>query len=153
MSMTVKQLADSLGVSKTAIRKRITANFRANYVETTANGVLIVNDEGCKLIAETLQTTENGLRKPPQPIAETTENPEIKLLETTIATLQQQLAVKDNQIAALNEQLISVSQSLQDTSSALAAAQALHAGTMQQIAEQANSEHKSFWKRIFKKDK
>lgn len=171
MSMTVKQLADSLGVTKTAIRKRFTEDFRANHVQTTANGVIIISDEGCKLIAETLQTTANQI---PQ-IAETvTENTENSLLQTTIAVLREQLSEKDKQITALTsalttsqEQVKQLTESLHDTTAALTAAQALHAGTIQQqlTEQQASSESVSedvpvpepeqerqgFWQRIFKR--
>ena len=74
MSMTVKQLADSLGVTKTAIRKRFTEDFRANHLQTTANGVIIISDEGCKLIAETLQTTANQIPQTAETVTENTEN-------------------------------------------------------------------------------
>lgn len=172
MSMTVKQLADSLGVTKTAIRKRFTEDFRANHVQTTANGVIIISDEGCKLIAETLQTTANQI---PQTAETVTENAENSLLQTTIAVLREQLSEKDKQIAALTsalttsqEQVKQLTESLHDTTTALAAAQALHAGTIkQQLTEQqANSEsvsedvphepeqeRKGLWKRIFRRDK
>ena len=156
MSMTVKQLADSLGVTKTAIRKRFTEDFRANHLQTTANGVIIISDEGCKLIAETLQTTANQI---PQTAETVTENPENSLLETTIAVLREQLAVKDSQIAAQQEQIKTLTQSLHDTTAALTAAQALHAGTIQQqlTEQQASSEgqpepeQRSIWQRIFKR--
>lgn len=168
MSMTVKQLADSLGVTKTAIRKRFTEDFRANHVQTTANGVIIISDEGCKLIAETLQTTANQI---PQTAETVTESPENSLLETTIAVLREQLAEKDKQIAALTsalttsqEQVKQLTDSLHDTTAALTAAQALHAGTIQQqlsdkqersesVSEDVpeQQEQKGFWARIFRK--
>lgn len=167
MSMTVKQLADSLGVTKTAIRKRFTEDFRANYLQTTANGVIIISDEGCKLIAETLQTTANQMPETAETVTENTEN---SLLETTIAVLREQLAEKDKQIAALTsalatsqEQVKQLTDSLRDTTTALTAAQALHAGTIQQqLTEQQAScegqpedvpqqERKGFFKRFFKR--
>lgn len=38
MSKTIKELADEFGVSKTAIRKKLTEEFRSKWVETsTAN--------------------------------------------------------------------------------------------------------------------
>lgn len=153
MSMTVKQLADSLGVTKTAIRKRFTDEFRANHLQTLENGVLVIDDDGCKLIAETLQSPTNyipeSMKTPSESVAETTTTAETALLETlqtTIEMMQQQLAAKDAQIAAKDEQLSMLGKSLQDTTAALSAAQdalqsttaaltaaqALHAGTIQQ---------------------
>lgn len=167
MSMTVKQLADSLGVTKTAIRKRFTEDFRANHLQTTANGVIIISDEGCKLIAETLQTTANQI---PQTAETVTENTENSLLQTTIAVLREQLSEKDKQITALTsalttsqEQVKQLTESLHDTTAALTAAQALHAGTIkQQLTDKQAScegqpedvpqqERKGFFKRFFKR--
>lgn len=49
MSKTIKEIADELGVSKTAIRNKMTADFREKWVQTlTANGVqtLVIAEEG-----------------------------------------------------------------------------------------------------------
>jgi DNA repair exonuclease SbcCD ATPase subunit len=49
MSKTIKEIADELGVSKTAIRNKMTDDFREKWVETlTANGVqtLVITEEG-----------------------------------------------------------------------------------------------------------
>ena len=49
MSKTIKEIADELGVSKTAIRNKMTDDFRKKWVQTsTANGVqtLVITEEG-----------------------------------------------------------------------------------------------------------
>ena len=49
MSKTIKELANELGISKQAVSKKLTANFRANHVTTvTTNGrqKLVVDDDG-----------------------------------------------------------------------------------------------------------
>lgn len=49
MSKTIKELANELGISKQAVSKKLTANFRANHVTTvTTNGrqQLVVDDDG-----------------------------------------------------------------------------------------------------------
>lgn len=49
MSKTIKEIADELGVSKTTIRNKMTADFREKWVKTlTANGVqtLVITEEG-----------------------------------------------------------------------------------------------------------
>lgn len=49
MSKTIKELADEFGVSKTAIRNKLTEEFRSNWVQTsTANGVktLVITEDG-----------------------------------------------------------------------------------------------------------
>ncbi len=52
MRRTIKQLADELGVSKTAIRKYMTEDFRSNHVETNRNGVFTIDSAGCAHIAQ-----------------------------------------------------------------------------------------------------
>lgn len=150
---TVKQLADSLGVSKTSIRKRLTDDFRQHYVQASDTGTLYITDEGCELIAETTanhrkpfaETTTNQSGE----FAETTANQSEKFAETTanhckpfvettanqaetlLLLLQEQLAVKDRQISALQEQVSELTKSLHSLTTSLSAEQALHAGTMQ----------------------
>jgi len=127
MSKTIKQIAEELGVSKTAIRKYMTPDFRANYVETTANGVIIISDEGANQLeslrklpktpqtkfAETTENQLESLRKLPKTpqtkFAETTENQglqsTIDVQRELIAFLKQQLAAKDEQITVKDEQI------------------------------------------------
>ena len=108
MDMTIKQLADSLGVSKTAIRKRFTAEFRKKYVKTTENGTIIISENGCKLIAETMQTTAQ------EQITQLTEN----LHNTTIAlsvaqslhagTIQKQITEQDSRSEREQEKKVGI---------------------------------------------
>ena len=56
---TIKELADELGVSKTAIRKHMNEDFRAAHTENLPGNVIGIDEDGCKLIAE-------SLRKPPE---------------------------------------------------------------------------------------
>lgn len=133
MSKTIKELADSMGVSKTYIRKFMTDDFRLHYTETSANGVITITSAGCRIIALSMG------KMPVSDVCGTPETPETKssqddsdviaLLRATVDTLQHQLEVKDQQIAALTEAL---SATLQSTAVSLQAAQALHAGTIQQ---------------------
>lgn len=163
MSMTVKQLANSLGVSKTAIRKRFNDEFRANHLQINESGILIIDDNGCKLIAETLQTTANQIpemaqtnperfAETPQTTAnqipetvETTENMLLETLKTTITTLQQhntllseQLTIKDKQIAAQQEQIKTLTESLSNSTTAVINGQVLQlAASQKQLTEKS----------------
>ena len=56
----------------------------------------------------------------------------IAVLQTTIDTLQGQLEIKDKQIEELNARLAEVSSALVAAQQTAQAAQALHAGTIQQ---------------------
>lgn len=152
--MTIKQLADVLGVSKTAIRKYLTAEFRANYVETTANKVITISETGCKLIAESLQKSANCVETTANQFAETTENTaNITIPLLVWNTLQAQLEEKDRQIVAQQRQIEQLTSALDHTTSSLQAAQALHAGTMKQHQLKAPGKKDNWFSRIFGKNK
>ena len=167
MSKTIKQLAEELGVSKTAIRKRFTDDFKAKYVETNHDGSLLVNDEGCKLIAESLRKFPQTFWKPVKtlqtPCANFVETGENQGLQENNTVLIDQLSSKDKQIKALMEQLTAKDKQIESLTSsnasltsaiqsltnqqayiteALKAAQALHAGTIQErLRDQESHEH------------
>lgn len=115
---TIKQLADELGVSKTAIRNYMDDDFRAKYTAKDSKGVITITPEGCKLISENFSKPAEN---PAKQVPETVSGDMVLLLQTTIETLRQQLEVKDRQIAELTR--------LADQ------AQRLHAGTMQALPE------------------
>lgn len=122
MGKTIRELAEAIGVSKTAIRKHMTEDFRKVHTAITTGNVIVIDDAGCEKIAE-------SFRKPQEmsenQIAETEET---KFLREEIDFLRMQLEAKDLQIAANQEQISQLT-------TALAHAQALHAGTMQQQLE------------------
>lgn len=129
MDLTIKQLADRLGVSKTAIRKHMTPEFRGEYTETDRNGVITIDSAGCNLIAETMGKLPEFLETIGNKIPETPETEEtITIPRSVLALLEQQLKEKDAQIAELTKAISAQATSVQ-------AAQALHAGTMQQIGD------------------
>ena len=140
---TIKELADELGVSKTAVRKHMTEDFRAQHTAILPGNIIGIDEDGCKLITE-------SLRKPPvtggNSIPETPENPglreEVAFLREQLLAKDRQLEAKDRQIeaqqtqlAAKDTQIGSLTAALEHTTASLQAAQALHAGTMQQQLE------------------
>ena len=61
MSKTIKEIADELGVSKTTIRNKMTADFREKWVQTlTAKGVqtLVITEEGVNVL-KSMFSSEN----------------------------------------------------------------------------------------------
>ena len=142
MSKTVKQLADELNVSKTAIRKRLTPEFKAQYVETDDAGSLQVSAEGCKLISESFRKVTENQRKQAEtdrkPLPETTENQSLQAIldahRETVAALQAQIDSLTADKELLNEELIKERAHARELSDKLAEitaqAQALHAGTL-----------------------
>ena len=171
---TIKELADELGVSKTAIRKYMTPEFREAHTQTRDGNTIVIDDEGCKLLAETI-------KKPPEtPGNQLPQTPENPGLQEEIAFLRAQLEAKDRQLDAKDRQLeqkdkqleardaqiVSLTAALENTTASLQAAQALHAGTIkthllpegeqtEAEAEPASAEPSEpkkkagFWSRLF----
>ena len=143
MAKTIKQIADEIGVSKQTVYKRYKGKLYtvcAPYAHTE-QGILYIEEQGetlikqdflqkeCSIGAHTYAHTErsNGA------VLEQSENAGVvAVLQTTIDTLQGQLAIKDKQIEELNARLAEVSSALVAAQQTAQAAQALHAGTIQQ---------------------
>lgn len=133
---TIRQIADEIGVSKQAVYKRYKGKLHtvcAPYAHTE-QGVLYLSEQAETLIkqdflkddrsngAHTDTHTERSIGAVPE---QPKEADIVSVLQATIDTLQGQLEVKDHQIEKLTAALVSAQQTA-------AAAQALHAGTIQQ---------------------
>lgn len=146
--MTIKAFAAAAGRSQQAIYKQINTRL-ASYVHEKGGQKYIERralDEVFK--SEDIQPIQ------PQNAPNSSEsfNVEQRLytaMQATIDLLQEQLRVKDQQIetkdkqiAAQQEQLTQLTAALEHTTTSLQAAQALHAGTMQQLgtADQESQE-------------
>ena len=136
MGMTIKQLADQLGVSKTTISKAISALGLSNRLNRSGNKYIISEDQTEQIkmqIANSKPQTASDKSQLENQIAL------IELLQKQLALLNEQLSIKDGQIKAYQEQIRILTDSLHDTTTALTAEQALHAGTIQrQLTEQIN---------------
>lgn len=121
---TIRQIADEIGVSKTAVNKQI-ANLGLRSGLRKNGNQFAIDEHQEALIKEAFsEKSQTEIENQTQ-----TENHEVSdlvcVLQTTIDTLQGQLEVKDRQIEKLTEALVAAQQTA-------AAAQALHAGTIQQ---------------------
>ncbi len=89
MNKTIKELADALGVSKTAVRKYMTPEFRSEHVKTTENGVITIDSDGCKLVAMHLQRTEKLTETTANQFPETPEfrSEHVKTTENGVITI------------------------------------------------------------------
>ena len=140
---TIRQIADEIGVSKQAVYKRYKGKLHtvcAPYAHTE-QGVLYLSEQAETLIkqdflkddrsigAHTDTHTERSNGAVPE---QSQEAGVVAVLQATINTLQGQLSVKDQQIEELNARLAEVSSALLAAQQTAAAAQALHAGTIQQ---------------------
>lgn len=125
---TIRQIADEIGVSKTAVNKQIANLGLRSGLRKNGNQFAIDEHQEALIkeaFSEKSQTeVENQTQTKTQ-----TEHHEVSdlvcVLQATIDTLQGQLEVKDRQIEKLTEALVAAQQTA-------AAAQALHAGTIQQ---------------------
>jgi len=152
---TIRQIADEIGVSKTAVSKQIANLGLRSGLQKNGNQFAI--DERQEALIKQAFLEKSQTENANQSQTETqTENHEVGdlvcVLQATIDTLQGQLEVKDRQIEKLTEALVAAQQTA-------AAAQALHAGTIQQQllsgeaeADQQEPEQKRGWfDRIFRR--
>ena len=158
---TIKQIADEIGVSKTAVRKKIPPEVRAKFAQT-GNHVIWISPEDEKLIKSAFSDREQGEEFA---VVSANQFPQVSgQVSAMFALLQEQLQVKDGQIADLTKSNADQQQSireltaaLENTTASLQAAQALHAGTMQHqltdgdAAYKDESKSKGFWARLFSK--
>ena len=146
MAKTIKEIADELGVSKTAVSKQI-ANlglrsslrkngnqFAIEYQQEKLIKMAFLKNKQREKVNENSVSDEQSQTKSQTANANQsqTENHEVCVLQTTVDTLQEQLSVKDQQIRELNARLAECSAALLAAQETARAAQALHAGTIQQ---------------------
>lgn len=123
--MTIKELAEQLGVSKTAIRKKMDERFRKEYTYLTENRVIEITENGCGKLAE-------SFRKPRQTKVETFAETQSETEKELIEFLKNEIEIKNKQIEALT--------------SALTNAQMLQANAEQQI-KLLSAPKKHWWQR------
>ena len=129
---TIRQIADEIGVSKQAVYKRYKGKLHtvcAPYAHTE-QGVLYLSEQAETLIKQDFLKDDRSIgahteRSNGAVPEQSQEDSVVAVLQATIDTLQGQLEVKDRQIEKLTEALVAAQKTA-------AAAQALHAGTIQQ---------------------
>ncbi|GAD17248.1 HTH domain-containing protein [Lentilactobacillus otakiensis] len=116
MELTIKELADELSVSKTAIRKHMDDKFRDTYTIKKGNKILI-KDEGVEVLKGQFKN-QNEHTESEQP-KQTANQLSVKggdkqtaLLAEQLEDQRKQIDAKDKQIAELH-QLLDQSQRLQ----------------------------------------
>lgn len=145
---TIRQIADEIGVSKTAVNKQIANLGLRSGLQKNGNQFAIDEHQEALIKQAFSEKSQTEIENQTQTKSQT-ENHEVSdlvcVLQATIDTLQGQLEVKDRQIEKLTEALVAAQQTA-------AAAQALHAGTIQQQlltgevgADQPEPEQKRGW--------
>lgn len=151
---TIRQIADEIGVSKTAVNKQI-ANLGLRS-GLRKNGNQFAIDEHQEALIKQAFSEKSQTKSQ-------TENHEVSdlvcVLQATIDTLQGQLEVKDRQIEQQAQTITRLTDALAAAQQTAVAAQALHAGTIQQQLVAGEGEElqqeretvprRSWWKRLF----
>ena len=161
---TIKQIADEIGVSKQAIYKRIKKEPLSTKLSTnlsTVDGRLTVSVDGENLIKQVFEPM--AINQSCQPVDSLVDESPTKvdgattlvdslfnekiidILQKNIETLQSQLEIKDKQIDDLSSALVLSQQTA-------AAAQALHAGTMNHLTI-SDEKKPGILSRLFRKSK
>ena len=152
---TIRQIADEIGVSKTAVNKQIANLGLRSGLRKNGNQFAIDEHQEALIKQAFSEKSQTEIENQSQTKTQT-ENHEVGdlvcVLQATIDTLQGQLSVKDQQIEELNARLAEVSSALLAAQQTAVAAQALHAGTMKQQllsgesgADQQEPEQKKSW--------
>lgn len=132
MAASIKEIAVDCGVSEQAVR----AWCRRNHVAKDAKASFAIDETTKTLIyqhygaIERKQVSQHA--KPSCETCETSETVLISMLQKELDRKNEQLDVKDKQIAELNARLSECSAALMVAQQTAQAAQALHAGTIQQ---------------------
>lgn len=137
---TIRQIADEIGVSKQAVYKRYKGKLHtvcAPYAHTV-QGVLYLSEQAETLIKQDfLQNDRSNGAHTERSIGAVPEQSQdagvVAVLQATIDTLQGQLEVKDRQIEQQAQTITRLTDALAAAQQTAAAAQALHAGTIQQV--------------------
>lgn len=157
--LTIAEFAELAGVSRQSIYKQMSTRL-SKYCKLVDNKKMIEY----RALAEVFGIS---VEQPCQPENDNSVNPNVNQsepFEEIIEMLRNELEVKNRQITTLQEQNIQLTETIAKMSDSLQAAQALHAGTIQQQLE-GPVEHQSesapepeseslkvgFWARLFRR--
>ena len=132
---TIRQIADEIGVSKTAVSKQIANLGLRSGLRKNGNQFAIDEHQEALIKQAFSEKSQTEIENQSQTKTQT-ENHEVGdlvcVLQATIDTLQGQLEVKDRQIEQQAQTMTRLTDALAAAQQTAAAAQALHAGTIQQ---------------------
>ena len=159
---TIRQIADEIGVSKTAVNKQIANLGLRSGLRKNGNQFAIDEHQEALIKQAFSEKSQTEIENQSQTKTQT-ENHEVGdlvcVLQATIDTLQGQLGVKDRQIEQQAQTITRLTDALAAAQQTAVAAQALHAGTIQQQLVAGEGEElqqeretvprRSWWKRLF----
>ena len=168
MEMTIKQLADELSVSKSTIGRAIVQlglqdklckignkyvlsekqilQIKLQLSKNDEEKTLHEEEKSLQASSKTLHEEEKSLQASSKTLHEEEKSLQVNqetqnsILQEQLSILNKQLAIKDHQIQILQEQIGQLTTAMESMATALTAAQALHAGTIQkQLTEHSDS--------------
>lgn len=159
---TIRKIADEIGVSKTAVNKQIANLGLRSGLRKNGNQFAIDEHQEALIKQAFSEKSQTEIENQSQTKTQT-ENHEVGdlvcVLQATIDTLQGQLEVKDRQIEQQAQTITRLTDALAAAQQTAVAAQALHAGTIQQQLVAGEGEElqqeretvprRSWWKRLF----
>lgn len=156
---TIKEIADEIGVSKTAVRKKITETIRNRFAETIGNTIYIDQDgvnliksmfngvsenentnqvsDGLQLVSgNQTETVSDSLRSVSDQVSDGLRSVSDQVrgndqVDRLIDMLQKELEMKNKQIDDLNNRLEEVTSALTTAQQNITNEQVLHASTIQ----------------------
>ena len=135
VAKTIRQIADEIGVSKTAVSKQIANLGLRSGLRKNGNQFVIDEQQEALIKQAFFEKSQTEIENQSQTKTQT-ENHEVGdlvcVLQATIDTLQGQLEVKDRQIEQQAKTITRLTDALAAAQQTVQAAQALHAGTIQQ---------------------
>lgn len=93
---TIKQLADELGVSKTAINKKVNENFKRKHFKKNGNR-FVIDIDGQKAIKQMFNSSSDEKRKPDIDKIGKNENQKVSEVSDLVCVLKERLSISDEQ--------------------------------------------------------
>jgi outer membrane murein-binding lipoprotein Lpp len=147
MGKTIKQLADELGVSKTAVRKKMAVLFggnTGNQFAETVSGIIYITVFGEKLIKQAFLGSQTANQFPVVSENQFVEvSSQVSNLKSVIETLNKQLEQKDVQIAEKDKQIAKLQAALFHEQENTKMAQQLHG--VDKVSLIADGSKKRWW--------
>ena len=140
MEMTIKQLADELSVSKSTIGRAIVQLGLQDKLCKIGNKYVLSEKQILQIKLQLSKNDEEKTLHEEEKSLQVNQETQNSILQEQLSILNKQLAIKDHQIQILQEQIGQLTTAMESMATALTAAQALHAGTIQkQLTEHSDS--------------
>lgn len=136
---TIKELADELNVSPQTVRNEYRKQ-NENKIENKRGKEICLSDEAAERIKSAILERHENKSKTKEDTFVLFLQSEIDVKNQQISALEKQIEAMQGQVSGLQEQTKILTAALENVTESLRAAQALHAGTMQEHIEERQQE-------------